>query len=178
MQKPKDAGERKTSSDVSQSSGGIQIQKTRDIFISSVPTVPADTYYVSATVSQFIIDTGSPVSLLSSEIWKKLSLSTFQTLETWWKLMAHLALTLHEVNYIAHFIVVDMTVEGILGIDFMKKHHCDIDISNKSLFFLQEKISIPLFRSVLYTWPRQSSCRDVVRKKYWQSPMCLSQRES
>ena len=92
--------------------------------------------------------------------------------------MAHLALTLHEVNYIAHFIVVDMTVEGILGIDFMKKHHCDIDISNKSLFFLQEKISIPLFRSVLYTWPRQSSCRDVVRKKYWQSPMCLSQRES
>ena len=61
--------------------------------------------------------------------------------------MAHLALPLHEVNYIAHFIVVDMTVEGILGIDFMKKHHCNIDISNKSLFFSQEKISNALFSS-------------------------------
>lgn len=141
------------------------MQKTRDIFISSVPTVPADTYYVSATVSQFnvqfLIDTGSPVSLLSRETWKELSLSTSQTLETWCgqslvgvdgsplNIVGHttLTLTLNEVNCIAHFIVVDMTVEGILGIDFMKKHHCNIDISNKSLFFSQEKISIPLFSS-------------------------------
>ena len=55
-----------------------------------------------------------------------------------WELMAHaplnivehttLALKLNEVNCIADFIVVNMTVEGILGIDLIKKHHCNIDI--------------------------------------------------
>ena len=55
-----------------------------------------------------------------------------------------ITLKIAEVKFNGPFIVVNnLTAEGILGLDFLKAHHCNIDIPNNSISFFQKNLKVP-----------------------------------
>ena len=156
---------RTTSNDVSQSLGGLKSQPTRNsIIVSTLPTTEcSDTFCVWAQIGQttikFLIDTSSPVSLLSDRIWKasgKLPLQVWtghklvgvdgSPLGVLGHIETHVSMS--EVKYNTKFIIVKkMSIEGVLGIDYLTKNCCNIDIPNHRLYFSQEEVYVPLLQS-------------------------------
>ncbi len=103
-----------------------------------------------------LIDTGSPVSLLSDKVWKA---AGKPELRVWMeqnligingsplKVLGQMEtdVSLSKVTCHTKFIIVEnMSIEGILGIDFLTQNACNIDICNHRLYFSQERIYIPL----------------------------------
>ena len=136
-----------------QSSGGsIKKLTQKCITISTLPSSDcSETFYVMAefgpTRIKVLIDTGSPVSLLSDKVWKA---AGKPELRVWMeqnligingsplKVLGQMEtdVSLSKVTCHTKFIIVEnMSIEGILGIDFLTQNACNIDITNHSLYF-------------------------------------------
>jgi hypothetical protein len=104
-----------------------------------------------------MIDTGAAVSLIDSEVWNKCASRPIRNLGTGEQIVGvdgsplsvrgttDVEMTLEDKNFYVQVLVVDsLTVDGILGIDFLRDYQCIINIPKSRLEFTRWKISIPL----------------------------------
>ena len=106
----------------------------------------------------FLVDTGSPVSLLHSTIWNQTK-SSDTVLNPWGgnKLVGVNGTSLHihgsanvtisvlnKTFACAMVIVDDITVDAILGLDFLEANQCSLDVGERLLHFGSCKCPIPV----------------------------------
>ena len=125
------------------------------------PVLTSDTILVDVQLFghpfSFLIDTGAAVSLIHLNTWKRCASSDIllqpsprqlvsvtgaplQVLGT-----ARVALHIQNTPLECDLLVVDgLTTDGILGLDFLRRHQCVIDFQLKTLNFTGTPISIPL----------------------------------
>ena len=96
--------------------------------------------------AKFLVDTGATVTLVSDTLYKKLPASVRPKLhEVNQTIMSAngTALSVHgkaefnigidQLTYHNEAVVANLKADGILGLDFMKRNHCKVDISNEIL---------------------------------------------
>ena len=112
---------------------------------------------VNGTTSSFLVDTGSAVNLVSQDLWKKCR-KEHDKLEPWTKQLVsvdgssvsvlgccQIRITMGSNTFHHAVLVVDtLTTEGILGLDFFKKHKCSVDLGENMLKVSQSSVCIPL----------------------------------
>ena len=114
--------------------------------------------FVNGVRVRFLVDTGASVSLLHSDVWHRISAS-HAALQPWSgpRLVGvdgselrvcgyvKLALKIGTASVSTPVVVVDtLTAEGILGMDFLRHHQCNINIPDNSLTLSQLGITVPL----------------------------------
>ena len=130
-----------------------------NIVISTVPHESFCLYgFVNGVRVRFLVDTGASVSLLHSDVWHRISAS-HAALQPWSgpRLVGvdgselrvcgyvKLALKIGTASVSTPVVVVDtLTAEGILGMDFLRHHQCNINIPDNSLILSQLGITVPL----------------------------------
>ena len=127
----------------------------------SLSVNPACSHFVSASVMEtqqkFMVDTGAAVSLLSSKVWSALGGEKMLQLSPWGgkqivgvvgsplTVLGVCTLDLRFTDLViqADFVVVDcLAVESIIGLDFLERQGCVVDLPNK---LLQVRgLSVPL----------------------------------
>ena len=127
-----------------------------------ISTVPHESFclygFVNGVRVRFMVDTGASVSLLHSDVWHRISAS-HAALQPWSgpRLVGvdgselrvcgyvKLALKIGTASVSTPVVVVDtLTAEGILGMDFLRHHQCNINIPDNSLTLSQLGITVPL----------------------------------
>ena len=112
---------------------------------------------VNGTTSSFLLDTGSAISLVSQDLWKKCH-QEHDKLEPWTKQLVsvdgssvrvlgccQIRITMGNNTFHHAVLIVDtLTMEGILGLDFLKKHRCSVDLGENMLKVSRSSICIPL----------------------------------
>ena len=106
----------------------------------------------------FLVDTGSPVSLLQSAIWNQ-TRSSDTVLNPWGgnKLvgvngtslhihgLANVTITVLNKTFVCTMVIVDdITVDAILGLDFLEANQCSIDVGERLLHFPSCMCSVPV----------------------------------
>ena len=126
------------------------------------PVNPAFTSHISIVLNehprQFLVDTGAAVTLISTSTFTRCHLS-LPKMEQWTqqrlisvtgsplnvKGQATIQLQIKGHQFCVPMVVVDgLTEEAILGVDFLKKHHCIIDFENQCLRFSEIGLTVPL----------------------------------
>ncbi|KAL5479408.1 hypothetical protein EMCRGX_G022928 [Ephydatia muelleri] len=117
--------------------------------------------YIASIPVQFVVDTGASVSLLSTDVWHRVSANKHMELKEWGgssRLVGVNGSPLHvqgivlvfltlskNVVFENKFLVVEgMTVEAILGLDFLETFKCMIDSGDRKISFPNEKLVLPL----------------------------------
>eukprot|EP00731_Ephydatia_muelleri_P006907 Em0003g1155a len=154
-------GKRETLGGISQSAEGrvVALNDRANIVISTVPHESFCLYgFVNGVRVRFLVDTGASVSLLHSDVWHRISAS-HAALQPWSgpRLVGvdgselrvcgyvKLALKIGTASVSTPVVVVDtLTAEGILGMDFLRHHQCNINIPDNSLTLSQLGITVPL----------------------------------
>ena len=127
----------------------------------SLAVNPVLSYFVTAYVQgvpiQLMVDTGAAVSLLGRDVWNMLSRTSNCSLEQWsgGRLvgvegssvpvhgMTTMDIQLQGQMVSIDFVVVEMLkVESLMGLDFLEKNNCVIDLSEKVLQF--KGVQVPL----------------------------------
>ena len=111
---------------------------------------------VAGTKIRFLVDTGASLSLLSSAKIGDIPLTSVRKLEDVQQKVldaggnrlntigkGYFNISLGNVQTDLEFVVADISVEGILGMDFLQKNDCVIDIVKRKLI-LKEDIAVPL----------------------------------
>ena len=111
---------------------------------------------VAETKVRFLVDTGASLSLLSSAKIGDIPLTSARKLEDVQQKVldaggnrlntmgkGFFSVSLGNVQTDLEFVVADISVEGILGMDFLQKNDCVIDIVKRKLI-LKEDIAVPL----------------------------------
>ena len=108
--------------------------------------------------TSFLVDTGSPVSLLSSNVWN-LSKPPGTVLSPWGgnKLVGVNGTSIHsqgsykvtikimDREFVSTMVIIDdLAVDAILGLDFLEANHCNLDIGDKLLHIPSCKLSVPV----------------------------------
>jgi hypothetical protein len=125
------------------------------------PVSPAKAYYVHGTMNncptKFLIDTGAAVTLMFEELWNQSGRKELSPLST--KMLvgvdgspldvegsAVVGLSLGTERFHHEIIVVKgLTTRAIIGLDFLEKHGCVVDTSNRSLIFRhRQNNTVPL----------------------------------
>lgn len=115
---------------------------------------------IASTEAAFIPDTGAAVTLLKQEVWDRLkNKPSTCPLRPWnrerlvgaggtaLKILGctELGLTISEKIFTADVVVVEsLMAEGILGMDFLERHQCSIDLNKKVLTLADGKFHTPL----------------------------------
>ena len=117
--------------------------------------------FVNNQPAQFVLDTGAAVTLLQRRIWDQMKQSE-AVLEPWTgqRLVGvegtplqvcgtvQVELKLGEEIFQTRVVVVDgLTVDVILGLDFLETHSCTVDIGRKTLHFTNRGTSVILHGS-------------------------------
>ena len=137
----------------------VALNDRTNIVISTVPHESFCLYgFVNGVRVRFLVDTGASVSLLHSDVWHRISAS-HAALQPWSgpRLVGvdgselrvcgyvKLALKIGTASVSNPVVVVDtLTAEGILGMDFLRHHQCNINIPDNSLTLSQLGITVPL----------------------------------
>ena len=117
--------------------------------------------YIASIPVQFVVDTGASVSLLSTDIWHRVSANKHMELKEWGGcnrlvgvngsplhvqgiVLVHLSLSKNVVFENKFLVVEGMTVEAILGLDFLETFKCMIDSGERKISFPKEKLVLPL----------------------------------
>ena len=117
--------------------------------------------YIASIPVQFVVDTGASVSLLSTAVWHRVSANKHMELKEWGGssrlvgvngsplhvqgiVLVHLTLSKNVVFENKFLVVEGMTVEAILGLDFLETFKCMIDSGDKKISFPNEKLVLPL----------------------------------
>ena len=136
--------------------------------ITNLPISPVNStaaYHIHATIfshpCSFLLDTGATVTLINAPIWKQCAPPAVH-LTPWTqnRLIGVNGSPLHSLgattiditirgsHFTASIIVVDgLTADAILGLDFLKKYNCTIDIGQKSLFLNNGELTVHLMGS-------------------------------
>ena len=136
---------------------GVQLED----HLCSLAVNPVLSYFVTAYVQgvpiQLIVDTGAAVSLLGKDVWNMLSRTSNCTLEQWsgGRLVGveGSSVPVHGVTTMdiqlqgqmvsIDFVVVEMLkVESLMGLDFLERYSCVVDLSEKVLQF--KGVQVPL----------------------------------
>lgn len=117
--------------------------------------------FVNNQPAQFVLDTGAAVTLLQRSIWDQMKQNE-AVLEPWTgqRLIGvegtplqvcgtiQVELKLGEKIFQTRVVVVDgLTVDVILGLDFLETHSCTVDIGRKTLHFTNRGTSVILHGS-------------------------------
>ena len=138
-------------------------RKATDISIFPVNPVPAYNVnvFVNNQPAKFVLDTGAAVTLLQKGIWDQMR-QTEVALDPWTgqRLVGvegtplqvcgtvQVRLRLGEETFQMRVVVVDgLTVDVILGLDFLEAHSCTVDIGKKTLHFTNRGTSVTLHGS-------------------------------
>lgn len=113
---------------------------------------------IGGTEIKMLVDTGATVTLLSERAYNKVQQSNGtsaidkvkqeimtaegRSLKVLGKIVANIQLGDRE--YLSQIVISDITVDGIIGLDFMTEHKCSLDIPNKVLSIGGEKHSLLL----------------------------------
>ena len=117
--------------------------------------------YIASIPVQFVVDTGASVSLLSTDVWHRVSANKHMELKEWGGcnrlvgvngsplhvqgiVLVHLSLSKNVVFENKFLVVEGMTVEAILGLDFLETFKCMIDSGERKISFPKEKLVLPL----------------------------------
>ncbi|KAL5516969.1 hypothetical protein EMCRGX_G002428 [Ephydatia muelleri] len=117
--------------------------------------------YIASIPVQFVVDTGASVSLLSTDVWHKVSANKHMELKEWGGssrlvgvngsplhvqgiVLVHLTLSKNVVFENKFLVVEGMTAEAILGLDFLETFKCMIDSGDRKISFPNEKLVLPL----------------------------------
>lgn len=117
--------------------------------------------YIASIPIQFVVDTGASVSLLSTDVWHRVSANKHMELKEWGGsnrlvgvngsplhvqgiVLVHLSLSKNVVFENKFLVVEGMTVEAILGLDFLETFKCMIDSGERKISFPKEKLVLPL----------------------------------
>eukprot|EP00731_Ephydatia_muelleri_P026491 Em0018g591a len=117
--------------------------------------------YIASIPVQFVVDTGASVSLLSTDVWHRVSANKHMELKEWGGssrlvgvngsplhvqgiVLVHLTLSKNVVFENKFLVVEGMTVEAILGLDFLETFKCMIDSGDRKISFPNEKLVLPL----------------------------------
>lgn len=124
------------------------IRKVKSFVVTNFSVNPSKSYFTTASVHQIpltlMIDTGAAVSLLGKEQWMKLGGAKF-TMEQWnggtlvgmngspvdVEGVVSMDIVVGGQRLAVEFVVVStLSVQSLLGIDFLKRHACVIDVPN------------------------------------------------
>ena len=107
----------------------------------------------------FLVDTGAGVSLLSGHVWDKVGLSTKLSATALDNLVGvgrhpiqirgsvTVPVMIAEATFTQEFRIADnITAEGILGMDFLEKYQCVVNIAKREIV-LEHSNSLPLVTS-------------------------------
>lgn len=96
---------------------------------------------IQGETSKFLVDMGATVTLVSESLYKRLPMSVRPNLHTVTQNIMtanSTALSVHRkpefnvyIDQMTHYseaIVAKLKIDGILGLDFMKAHHCLVDV--------------------------------------------------
>ncbi|KAL5480079.1 hypothetical protein EMCRGX_G023701 [Ephydatia muelleri] len=117
--------------------------------------------YIASIPVQFVVDTGASVSLLTTDVWHRVSANKHMELKEWGGssrlvgvngsplhvqgiVLVHLTLSKSVVFENKFLVVEGMTVEAILGLDFLETFKCMIDSGDRKISFPNEKLVLPL----------------------------------
>ena len=141
----------------------IQTQSNFNQNFSLYSVSPALAYQLEGSINQvptnFVLDTGAAVTLLSHDYWNKLGTSQIQPWDGTNLVGANSSpITVHGtadvnlrfagIDFPTQVVVVDgFTAKAILGLDFLEAHECIVNIKKKLLAFPRHEISLPLERT-------------------------------
>ena len=141
-----------------------QQAKSLDVVTSSAFPVTIKGHTVAVQVngatSSLLVDTGSAISLIRQDLWKKCR-REHDKLEPWTQRLvsvdgspvsvlgcSQMRITIGSDTFHHTVLVVDtLTTEGILELDFLKKYRCSVDLGENMLKISRNSICIPLDHS-------------------------------
>ena len=161
--KGKDVAQQTTISGTSQrvDKFGKVNQMSPDVIVSSMSPVATKGQTVEAQIngmmSSLLIDTGSAITLIGEDLWRKCK-HDHEELEQWTKQLVSVdgshvkvlgsckvRILLGDQTFVHTALVVDhLTSEGILGVDFLQKNKCLVDLGTNILRIAGHSINIPL----------------------------------
>ena len=128
-EKPKEENEKHQSKFVASKSSGLYL----DCKVNSVP-------------SEFLVDTGATLSILSIKAWDVLSQNSSMMLQPFQsevytasgnpidvKGKVQVMVDVNGIQCLTEMVVADIDVDGILGLDFLKKNNCTLDMNRDIL---------------------------------------------
>ena len=143
--------------------------------VNALRSASAARYSLSCKINDYpvslVVDTGAAVSLVSDRILGHCSSGGVCTLDTWDAEQVvgvdgspltvvgrtHQGLVVDSQYFLTPLLVVEsLTVDGILGIDFLREHHCVIDIPRAILQFTQLGVKVQLHDREQTTTPTVS----------------------
>ena len=141
-----------------------QPERMNVLTVPSLSVSSGASYYVHGTIDsvplKLLVDTGAAVSLLSTDVWAKVTAAGSPIVLQQWtgqtlvgvngaplcvKGYLKARVSIGGSQFDACFVISsDLFVDAILGLDFIDLHNCVIDCKNKVLFFWLENISVDL----------------------------------
>lgn len=138
-----------------------QTAQPSDVFIASTSPVTTKGHTVNAQVNgvaaSLLVDTGSAITLIGGNLWEQCK-QDHDTLEPWTKWLVsvdgssvsvlgscEVRITLSSYTFHHTVLVANtLTSEGILGVDFLQRNKCLVNLGENVLKVLGHSISIPL----------------------------------
>ena len=118
--------------------------------------------------TSFLVDTGSPVSLLQSKVWNMTKppetvlspwggnkLAGVNGTELYRQGSIDVTITIMNKTFVLTMVVIDdLAVEAILGLDFLETYGCNLNIGESLLQTPFSKLSIPVSSNCSKQWLR------------------------
>lgn len=112
---------------------------------------------VNGVTAKFLVDTGATISLISNALFEKFKssdspeirqinqeITTANGTPVCTRGTANVTVKLGNCHSVLEVVIADLTVDGILGLDFLKNNRCTIDLEKGVLVWDQQKIPIVL----------------------------------